>query len=292
MKKLFPAALFCLALVGCEGDEGQAYVQTVQASQAGIISIVIDQEDTVLGDDESDTTQLSVSAESSTQGTLNYSNSVSWSSSDTSVAEVSDSGLVTPVGVGDTTVTASFAQFSDSISVSISDAELQSITLSPAIVELNECLGSTVTATGSYDDDTSRPLTLLSWSSSDARVASVVAVEADQATLFTYNSGTATLTATRNGINATVNVTATETLTAIELSPLNVELQVGSNGTIVATGSYNDSTTADISEAASWSIPAAAHAEYVSLNNTYPNKGAITADAVGTALISVDCGGV
>src|SRR5262249_54727418 len=61
--------------------------------------------------------------------TQNLTNSVSWNSSNTSVATVSGSGLASGVGGGSTTITASQGGItSNTVSLTVSAATLQSIT--------------------------------------------------------------------------------------------------------------------------------------------------------------------
>ena len=62
----------------------------------------------------------------------------SWESSDTDVAEVSSSGLVTSVGEGECEVTASYSGLTGTAEVTVTeaDAEPDSLSISPSTIEL------------------------------------------------------------------------------------------------------------------------------------------------------------
>jgi|GEM_PF-3397507 len=105
---------------------------------------------------------------------------VSWSSSDKSVATISDTtgsnGLATGVKLGSTTITASSAEYSvsNTATLNVRVATLQSI----AVYSTDNCvnMGGTLQyiAMGYYDDNTVSNITnSVSWSSSDPTVASI-----------------------------------------------------------------------------------------------------------------------
>lgn len=289
-KQLLATALLCLSAIACEDDKAEELVQTVQADRAGITGIVIDQDDLLVENDAGQARQLSVTATREGMAGLNYSDRVDWQSSDERVATISDSGLLTPTGAGVATITVGFARFRDGLVATVSDAELVSISLTPNSVTLDECRSTAVTASGNYDDGTTRSLNGVQWRSDDEAVASVPAVDADRATLFTHKAGTATLTASRGDISTALSLVASEALTSIEITPLSLQLELNKSAALTATGVYSDGSRTDISEAASWSIPAEAQRSTLTLDNLYPGKGGVTATAVGTAAVQAECG--
>ena len=142
--------------------------------------------------------------------TLNLTGSVAWNSSVPAVATVSNTppniGLAASVSTGQTMITASSGPINGSTTLTVTPAALLSITVTPAVPTIP--LGSTkqFTATGSYTDGSTQNLSSSAvWSSSDT-------------TIFTVNTtglavsvaaGTATITATANGVSGSTNLTVT-----------------------------------------------------------------------------------
>ena len=133
------------------------------------------------------TRQLTVTA--SPQGA---SNSVTWSSSDSNVATVSQGGLVTAVGAGTATITATSTVNTAktatlTVTVTAAQVELQSLTVSPGSLSLTPNKTQQLTVTAKPIGADSR----VTWSSSDESVATV-----SQTGLVTsVAEGTATITA-------------------------------------------------------------------------------------------------
>lgn len=132
-----------------------------------------------------------------------------WKSSDVSgvaFSRKSARGLATAVADGTATITAAVSRFTGSASVTVGGPQptLDSIDVSPEDATIVE--GATVqyTATGQYSDGTSRDImATVSWSSSDAAVASI-----DGAGLAnTLRFGTTTIAATLGGASDAATLT-------------------------------------------------------------------------------------
>jgi len=104
--------------------------------------------------------------------------SVVWSSSDTSIATISDTagfkGLATGVAAGSTSIIATSGSVSGSTSLTVTAVSLVSITVTPA----NKLAGfhTTIqyTATGNFSNNTTQDITTsVTWSSSDISVATI-----------------------------------------------------------------------------------------------------------------------
>ena len=126
---------------------------------------------------------------------------VTWSSSDPSVATVSDQGEVTAVRAGNCTITATAGGKSAACTVTVSAKEIpvERITLSSTSLSLKEGDSHRLTATVTPSDATDSQVT---WSSSDPSVATV----SDQGEVTAVRAGNCTITATAGGKSATCTV--------------------------------------------------------------------------------------
>ncbi len=132
--------------------------------------------------------------------------SVSWSSSDTNVATVNNSGVVTAIGEGTATITVTTADggftATTSVSVTSSSVPVTGVSVSPTTLTLDEGNSTTLIATVSPSNATN---TSVSWSSSNTNVATVN----NSGVVTAISEGTATITVTTadGDFTATTSVT-------------------------------------------------------------------------------------
>jgi uncharacterized protein YjdB len=136
--------------------------------------------------------------------TQDVSKSVSWSSSDTDVATISTGGLATGVDAGAVNVTASLGGVTSNTSVlTVTQATLMSIQVTPAAASVMTCARQQYAATGTFSDNSTQDLTsVASWISSMTGVATVSAT--GKATGVAVGTSTITATASRLTSNAAV----------------------------------------------------------------------------------------
>jgi len=99
------------------GDEGTSDSTTLTVTSAALLSISITPANPTLP--PGTTQQFSASGTYSDGASYDITTQVSWSSSDPSVATVSESGLATAVAAGSTTVTATYESISGSTVVTV-----------------------------------------------------------------------------------------------------------------------------------------------------------------------------
>jgi hypothetical protein len=149
-------------------------------------------------------TQLTATGTFVDGSTQDLTSSVNWSSSGPNIATVgAQTGIVSALAPGKSTVTAMLGSVSSTTQVTVTNASLTSITLSPANPSI--ALGSSqqFTATGNFSDGSIQALLGAAWSSSAPMIAA-----ADNSGLATSTGvGTATVTASLNGVNGNTNVT-------------------------------------------------------------------------------------
>ncbi|ARD20865.1 Ig-like domain-containing protein [Shewanella japonica] len=214
--------------------------------------------------------------------TQDITDSVSWSSTDTDIATIINGSAMT-FAVGSTTITAKLNEISSNdAALTVTDAELVSIQITPATISLAKGTSTSYVATGTYTDNTTQDITTsVAWSSSDTDLATIISGSATA-----VKEGIASISASLNGISsnsASLTVTAEE-LVSIQITPATISLAKGTSTSYVATGTYTDNTTQDITTSVAWSSSDTDLATIIS--------GSATAVKEGIASISASLNGI
>jgi uncharacterized protein YjdB len=185
--------LVTLALtIGCGGDSsGPPAVATVDVSIAS---------DLVVGQ----TTQLIATPRDASGNSLT-GRTVAWSTSNASIATVSNSGVVAGVAAGQVTITATIDGKSGTRPINVVPPPVATVTVTAAQTSVQ--IGSTSQATAVTRDASNNVVTgrTVTWASSDPAIASV-----SNAGLVTgLTAGTVTITALSEGITGSVQMTVT-----------------------------------------------------------------------------------
>ena len=212
--------------------------------------------------------------------------SVHWSTSDLTVATVSNAagtyGLASTVAPGSVTVTATSGTISGTASLAVTPAALVSITLAPINPTIALGTAQQFTATGKYSDGSTKNITTnVSWTSSAAVVAVISNNNGSQGLATSSGVGSTTITAAMSGISAstTLSVGAAQ-LTSITVTPLNPSIPRGMSQQFIATGTYTNGSTADVTSSVVWSssnTSVAAISAGGSATGTNPGTTTITA---------------
>lgn len=207
----------------------------------------------------------------SLKGTLSPSDStdsLKWSSSNTKIAKVSSSGIVTGIEKGSATITVkatSGKTASCKVTVKIPSAK---VTMSKTSVSVN--VGKTYTLKGTMSP--SNTTDTLKWTSSDTKIAKV----SSAGVVTAVAKGNATITAkTTSGKTATCKVTVKVPSTKVTMNKTSVSVIVGKTYTLK--GTMSPSNTTDIMK---WSSSNTKVAKVSS-------AGVVTALAKGSATITV-----
>jgi uncharacterized protein YjdB len=197
---------------------------------------------------------------------------VTWSSSNSSVATVTD-GKVTAVAVGSATITAQCGDVKAECAVTVSPIEVKSIQLNKTSVTLSAGETAELTATVSPDNATNKTVT---WSSSSTSVATV-----SNGKVTAVAVGSATITAQCGNVKAECAVTVSPIeVTSIQLDKTSVTLSAGETVELIATISPDNATDKTVT----WS---SSNGSVATVTN-----GKVTAVAVGSATIIAQCGNV
>jgi len=160
------------------------------------------------------TKQFAATATYTDKSTKDVTSSVNWTSSDPLIVSISEAGLATGLGTGNVTITAASGTITDHTGLAVDPAVLTAIRLSASSTTVPLGASQQIVATGSFDNETTAPITDATWVSSNPDVISVD--EHGVATAKT-SSGSAEITATSGSV-----VSAKLVLTADNAAPKSV----------------------------------------------------------------------
>jgi trimeric autotransporter adhesin len=195
---------------------------------------------------------------------LDITNDATWTSSDTTVAQVSDAagskGQATGVAASSTavTITATYKTVKGTASLTVTEPHIVSIRITPASVSLDVGATAALTVTGVYENGTTTTnLTGVNWSSSNEAVATVTAnggrppFGGGGATVTAKTKGTTVITASYTPTGETTALTDTSAITVTEvatpvkirLTPATATIQVDGTQMFTVFLDYSDGTT-------------------------------------------------
>jgi len=224
---------------------------------------------------------------------------VQWSSSDTTVATISNAagsqGQATGVAPGTVTITATSSSNPlvppGNTTLTVTAAVLLTIAVTPADPSIALPSTQQFTATGTYSDGTTKNLSArATWASDTHSVATI-----DKKGLATSVSvGTATISATANGPSGPVTGSTLLTVTpaalvSIAITAPNSAIPLGTTDQFTATGTYTDNTTQDLTKSGHWM---SSDATVATISNSPGTEGLATSTGVGTTTIGFTSGGI
>ena len=167
-------------------------------------------------------------------------NSVTWNSSDTSVATVDSSGNIHAIKEGKTTITATLGNESTTCTITVTDIMISLITL-PSNVEVNVDEEALIEASIMPRNAANRSII---WESSDSSIATIDS----NGKIKGIKEGTVTITAkSTNNISASTTVTVnSKPITGISL-PENIFVDIGETYKIIPVITPTDTTDKNLS---------------------------------------------
>ena len=204
-----------------------------------------------------------------------------WSSSDTLVARVDDTGLVESVAEGEATVTATASEVTGGAELTVVSPLPTTIAVSPDTVRF-AALGQTEQLVAEVREQAGRVMAeaLVSWSSADTLVAVV-----DSAGLATaVGRGTTTVTVAAGDVSGTVVVTVVQSAGSVSVSPPEAAIALGDTLQLMATA-FDENGHAVAHAVFSWSSSDAGVAKV-------DEAGLVSGVAEGTARITATTGDV
>jgi len=225
--------------------------------------------------------------------TQNITSSVTWSSSNTSSATISNAaggnGLASGVSPGTTSIIATMGSVSGSTVLTVTNATLVSIAVSPPDAQIAKGTTQQYTATGTFSDaSTQNVTTSVTWSSSNTSTASISNTAGTQGLATGNAAGTTTITATLGSVSGTAYLNVTNaSLVSIAVTPANPSVGVGATKQFIATGTYSDASTQNITSSVTWSSSSTSSA---TISNAAGSNGLATGVSVGNTTITATMG--
>lgn len=194
--------LSSLLLVSCGGGGSSNAING--GSQTTLSSISVSPASVTLNTGQ--TQQLTATGKYSDGSTRDVTATVTWTSSNTSVAKVSAGGLVTSLAAGQTAISATLSGISSSEAVAVNPKALTTISVSPSSADFPIGASQQYSAVGTYTDGSSADVTsTANWTSSASDIATISASGLANA----LATGAATISASMAGVTGTTNLTVT-----------------------------------------------------------------------------------
>ena len=245
------------------GGKSSTCTVKVSTKVVSVTSITLDKTSLSMKVGETETITATVNPDNATDKT------VTWGSSDVSVATVAD-GIVTAKSPGTVTVTAKSGICTTDCNVTVT-VDIESLSLDKTNLSLSIGETAQLTATVKPDDATDKDV---AWTSSDELVAKVA-----NGKVTAVKSGKATITAKCGGKTAECAVMVTVPAGSVTLDKTSLSLAVGESAQLTATVKPDDATDKNVT----WTSSDESVAKVV--------NGKVTAVKSGKATITAKCGG-
>ncbi|HZR66099.1 MAG TPA: Ig-like domain-containing protein [Terriglobales bacterium] len=209
-----------------------------------------------------------------------------WSSTDSTVLQFQGGSRAKGLKPGTVTVSATLGSVTGRIPFDVSNATIQSVTVTPSGSVLPIGGHETFTATGVFSDSSTQDITTsVTWSSDSAHAT----IGSSGATLGIANgisAGTANISAmfTGGGVSKTGTAPLTvssATLTSLALTPGSSLVVPGSTMQYNAVGTWSDQSTEVLNSAVTWSIADVSGSNVATVNTA----GVVTGNTAGTATV-------
>lgn len=188
----------------------------------------------------------------------NVTSLVAWTSSDDSVASISNTagspGLASTHAAGTTTIAAELDGVSGQTGLTVTAATLVSLAVTPVNPNLPVGLQRQFTATGTYSDASTEDLTHeVTWSSSVPARATISNAPGSEGLARGVATGATTITATLGAVSGATTLTVTgAVLQSITVTPANQSVGSATFLAYTATGNFSDASTLDLTSAVTW----------------------------------------
>jgi 6-phosphogluconolactonase (cycloisomerase 2 family) len=228
------------------------------------------------------TQQFTATGTYSNGSTLDITSNVAWTSTKTSVATINSTGLASGVSTGTSTIGAKLGSISGSTILTVPPPALVSISVTPANPTILTSGTQQFAAAGTYADGSVKTITTsVTWTSTNMSAATI----SSGGLAAGVGVGASNITAALAGVSGATTLTVQPVLVSITITPANPSIKVGTTLQFVATGTYSDNSTQNLSGSVAWTSSKPGIA-------TITASGLATAVAKGTTSIKAKLGGI
>jgi uncharacterized protein YjdB len=280
----YPVAVGATTITASVGSVSGSAALTVTTAALVSIAVTPPTPSVALGNSQ----QFTATGTFTDGSTQNLTSQVSWGSATSAIASINASGFAMTLAAGTTQITATSGSVTGSATLTVTPATLVTITVTPAMPMVHMGEAQQFVATGTFTDGSIQDITqMVSWSSSNAAVASISMTTGSVGLATTLSEGTTTIIAAQGTVSGNTTLTVNPAvLLSITLTPSSLTLPKGTSQQLVATGKYSDGTTQTLVAGITWSSSDAAVA-------TVSASGLVTAvAATGSATVTVQDGTV
>ncbi len=180
---------------------------------------------------------------------IQFGTEVIWTSSNTDIATVSDTGKITATGTGEVIITAEYNDIIQQITLNVNDAELLALTISPSEVNLLQEQSLSLIVMGVFNDGSKQDLTQdVSWAVNDNTLLSM---SANTATAIL--AGSTTITASKGELSSSVGVSIeAPSLVSIQWDIQQFEFIAGQTHALAVKGLFSNGKLYDITDNVEW----------------------------------------
>lgn len=211
---------------------------------------------------------------------------VEWLSSGQLIFSIDNSGVLHASGIGSAIATAVYLGNTATLNITVSNAVLTEIQLSPLSDEMAVNSSRQFTATGIFSDNSTQNITdQVNWSSSDEALLTIDNQLDNKGLAQSIATGVVSINAEKDGMVGDKALTITPAiLTHININPANLVTNAGAIEQYQAIAQYSDGSVKDITDEAEWSTSDPLVA--TSINNS----STIQANQMGQATINARFG--
>ena len=295
VQRLVVVCFFGLILSGCEKGDPTALKEAVKAASLDISSITLEPADAIISTGEE--FQFKAIGHRTDGSTTDVTSSVSWSSSNTSIATVTSGGKVEALADGNVSIIASLSSITGSTGLTTSSAPLVSITIladtaTPNDLSVSVCKNLQLKALGTYEGESGPRETTPITNQVDWSVTGSASITQQGGLLSSRPDGLAGDLDPLDvqavlGVTGSAVVNVNTNLDSITVAPPSSTLSI--NGTLqyTATGNYSDSSAADITANTLWTS-----SDITVANFNTSGSSVITAISTGPTTITAACGSI
>jgi trimeric autotransporter adhesin len=225
-------------------------------------------------------------------------NDVTWASSMMGVATISNAmgsaGRVTTLTKGTTSISATLGGVMAATNLTVTDATLASITITPANIKIAKTTKLQLQAIGTFTDMSTVDLTTsATWGTGVTATATVSNAPGEQGQVLGVAAGMTTVTATSGAIVGSTPIEVTNAvITAMTVNPAGPSVAAGFSQQFTATGTFTEGstvTTQNLDLQATWG---SSNTAVATISNGAGDRGLASGLTAGTSTISAVFNGV